>query len=344
MKNTRWIALVALTLAAVMALSSCALFGGKGDVVKMIDEDATYESDALVLKSVEKVGKLTGMNYQESRANLAYFTESVEDDGEYYTKHVVYNMDTNAVVFEATETDTSDITVALKVKYAQFGDDASAYFTVATTTWKGEGENTTTRTALYDALGNKAADAAGHASVTSVADFLYFNGKAYRFAEDGKLVAAFEFAALGEMPEIVDYNEDYYLAKEANRVVVYDNTLTYVSSMEVPAYADVICCALLANGKVLIQYEYELPEDAKKYDYVRETTTVVEGDEDYEIERLGKFDLTTLLMNAKNGKAKQIKCEYAFYAIFGAQHTEMATYLAIEYNKVAALGIGYKIE
>ncbi len=349
MKKMKWIALAALTLAAVMVLSSCALFAPKGDVAKLLDKDAAFESDATVLASAAKVDALADFSYVTSRGDLAYFTDRVEVDGDYQTKHVIYNLATGAIVFDKTESKTSNISVSLKSKYFDNEDATHYYAIVTTTTWKLDENDepiggTTVRTALYDALGNMAADATGNVEVESVADLVYFDGKCYRFAEDGKLASAFDFSALGKMPELVDYNEDYYMAIEDARIVIYDKSLAFVSAYDVPAYADLHAGCLLPNGKVMLQYEYELDADAKKYDYIRETTTEVEGEKDYSIDRLGKFDLVTLLINAKNGKAKEIKCDYVLGMVIGSQHTDVTSYFAIDFEKVAAVGMGYKIE
>lgn len=350
MRKMRWIALVALTLAAVMALSSCALFGGKkGDVTKLIDKDKTFESDATVLTRTVQVNALTDMDLVDNRGDLAYFADGVEVDDAWYTKHVVYNLATGNVVFEKTENKTTDIDVTLAKTYFDYEQDDYAYMTVTTTTWKldefeartGDG---TKRSALLDALGNTVAEATGDVDVEEIADLLYFDGKCYRFAEDGKLENAFEFAALGKMPEITDYSEKYYMAIEDARVVIYDKQLKFVSACDIPAYAELIGGCMLPNGKVLLQYEYELDEDAKKYDYIRETETEVKGGENYTIDRLGKFDLTTLLVNPKNGKAKEIKCDYVMYVAIGAQHTYVSDFFAINFEKVEALAMGYKIE
>lgn len=349
MKKMKWIALVALALAAVMALSSCALFAPKGDVAKLFDKDREFESDATVLAAAAKVDVLADLAYQTSRGDLAYFTDRVEVDGDYQTKHVIYNLATGAVIFDKTESRTSDISVALEKKYFDNENKTHSYAVVTTTTRKLDENNQpiggeTVRTALYDALGNMVDDAIGEVEVESIADLLYFDGKCYRFAEDGKLAAAFDFAALGKMPELVDYNEDYYMAIEDARIVIYDKSLAFVSAFDVPAYADMHAGCLLPNGKVLLQYEYELDENAKKYDYIRETTTEVDGAADYTIDRLGKFDMVTLLINAKNGKAKEIKCDYVLGMVIGTQHTDVTEFIAIDFDKVAALGMGYKIE
>ena len=52
---------------------------------------------------------------------------------------------------------------------------------------------------------------------------------------------------------------------------------------------------MLNNGDIFAQYTYELADDAEKYDYIMDGT---------------KYDLTTLIVDAKTGKEKEIKTDF----------------------------------
>lgn len=354
MKKMKWVALVALTLATVTVFSSCALFGGKkGDFTKLIDEEAAYTDETVTYANASKVDALTGKTVANSRGYLVYFTDSVEKNGINYTQHAIYNAKTDSVVYTVDNTATSRVKVTLDTMYV--GHEMYAYFLITTASWNVDSDSHmvgryTVRTELYDGTGTRVAgvadleaydDGFNDSYITvpeTMGDLLYFAGVCYRFGDDGKLNKAFEYSELADLPKIVDYNDEYYVAYDDYecRVVFYDRTLGEVSSYRMPEFeVEEMSMALLRNGKLFLQYSYELPADAKKYDFVAE--------ESFEngYSELRKYDLVTLTVDAKNGKAREIKCDYIVEP-WGTQHYIEEENAVISYEKIE--GVAEAIE
>lgn len=359
MKKMKWVALVALTLAAVMALSSCALFGGKkGDVTKMLDEDVTYVDNTVLYANASKVDALTGkyVGYAGYPSYLVYFTDTVEKNGIPYTQHTVYNLKTNTAVYTVDDTATSRAKVTLDYTYVD--GERYAFFLITTASWNVDGDGDmvgryTIRTELYDSTGTRVAGVSAPNAFylddfdedkipqpTLDEDLLYFNGIYYRFGEDGKLNRAFEYSQLADLPNLVDHNAEYYVAYEEDgcRVVFYDRDLKEVAAYQLPTFeVEDIIFALMRNGKLLVQYYYELPADAKKYDFVEEKSF------ENGYSELRKYDLVTLVVDAKNGKAKEVKCDY-LVEVWGTQYDENDDNLVLDLEKIEAYGSANKIE
>ncbi len=357
MKKMKWIALVALTLAAVMALSSCAMFGGKkGDIAKLLDEEATYTDKTVTYANASKVDALTGKTKSRSAAHLVYFTDSVEKNGINYTQHTIYNAKTNSVVYTVDNTATSRAHVTMRDVH--MGNETYAYFLITTASWNVDADSNmvgryTVRTELYDDTGTRVAGVADtqafdgsfggdYITVPEIAgDLLYFAGNCYRFGEDGKLNKAFEYGELSRLPNIVDYNDEYYVAFESvDLVVFYDRELSEVSSYRLPEFeVENMNGAMLRNGKLFVQYYYELPADAKKYDFV----DTAKYSDNIDLEMLAKYDLVTLLVDPKNGKAKEIKCDYLVNTWNGTQYIDTEENNAISFEKIEAMGLAAEI-
>lgn len=328
MKMKRGVALVALMLTVVTLLASCAAGAKSVKLGKLLDKNAAYKSETLALTKGEKVSDLSDKAVTGSAAMLVQLVKN--------GTHVIYNMDTAKTVLTIEKPSEGDVDVTLHTftfKQKQYG-----YVQAVHTNEEGS-----VRTELYDATGAKVATAAYRTSVTTAADLLYFDGKCYRFAADGMMGEAFAYSVLNEMPNIIAYNEDYYLAKEDYRYVVYDRLLLEVSAFEIPAYASVNVQTMLPNGKILVQYRYELEENAKKYDYLVEKPLFVDGPTDYSVKQLAKMNMVTLLVNAKNGKAKEIKCDYLLMNARGVQMQDYEN-AGLKLDKIGVICTAVKIE
>ncbi len=368
MKKMKWVALVALTLAAVMALSSCALFGGKaGDLTKLLS-DATYVDDTVTYVNAAKVDVLTGKSFVTYEENLIYFTDTVEKNGIPFVQHTIYNTKTNSVTYTVDNTATSRVHVKLDDMHV--GDEVYAYFLITTASWNEDEDanivgRATVRTDLYDGTGTRVAGVSnldaystydevfdeGFITMPQTAgDLLYFSGNCYRFGEDGKLNKAFEYGELSDLPNICDYNDEYYVAWDDYncRVVFYDRELKEVSSYRLPQYeVEDVTLALMRNGKLFLQYYYELPEDAKKYDFVHNKSVEIENYSvgSYYVDELTKYNVATLMIDAKKGKAKEIDCDYLIYSIEGAQWLDGYDNYALDCEDIEAMAFdAYKIE
>lgn len=328
MKKMRGVALVALALAVVTLFSACASGAKTLELGKLFDKNATYKSDALTLTKGEEVGGLAGKEAADCAAMLADF----EKDG----THTIYNLDSAKVILTVEKPSEGDVQVTLNaftLKGKEYG-----YITVLRTD-----EDGYKSTELYDATGAKVASAAYATSAKTVADMLYFDGKCYRFSADGMMGEAFAYSTLNDMPNIIAYNEKYYLAKEDYRYVVYDRLLLPVSAFDMPAYATVNVQTMLPDGDILVQYIYDLDASAKKYDYMYEKSVYADGNTDYTYKELTKANLVTLLVNPKNGKAKEISCDYFLVSARGVQMQDMES-MGYKLGKIGVICYAYKIE
>ena len=361
MKKMRVAAVLALALAGVMLLSSCATMGGKDAFVKLLDPEAAYEEQTVTYATSAKVDALTGKSYREARGDLVYFTDTVEKDGVSYTQHVVYNLKTNNVVRTVEDTATSKANVTLD--YAHLDGEMYAYFLVTAAGWEVDGDGNmkgryTVRTELYDCTGTYVAGVADNDAfngyfnadhVTTpdyVADMLYFNGILYRFGEDGKLNRAIEYGTFVDVPYILDYNDEYYVAYESDieTFVFYNKQMEQVATYALPGFeVENLSSGLLRNGKLLLQYWYELEEDAKDYTFVYEKHVSINGSTgSHSTYKLAKYQLVTLLVDAKSGKAKEIKCDYLIDGLQGSQH-DQGENSPLVLKDIEAFGEGYKI-
>ncbi len=328
MKKMRGVALVALALAAVTLFCACGATAKSTEIGKLFDKNATYKSSELAPTKGEKVSDLSDKNMVDRAAMLTCFAK----DGAY----TVYNVDSAKTVLTVEKPDEGSVDVAV---YALTLKDKDYGYALIVRTDKDGNKSTD----LYDATGEKVATAAYEASAKTVADLLYFDGKCYRFSADSMLGEAFAYSVLNEMPNIVAYNEKYYLAKENYRYVVYDRLLLPVSSFDIPAYATINAQTMLPNGDILIQYRYELDDDAKKYDFLAEKPMLVDGPTDYNVKKLTKMDMVTLLVNPKNGKAKELKCDYLLMSARGVQMQDYEN-AGLKLGKIGVICTAVKIE
>ena len=328
MKKMRVVALVALTLAALMLLSACSAGAKVADVSKIIEKNATYKNSDLVPAKSEKIYDVADMSVSKTAGTLVLFVGEEE--------YVMYNTEKGKTVLtlDLPEEGNVEPTLdSLTIKGKTF-----AFLTV----WNTDKDGVVT-TELYDATGDKVASAAYKTSAKTAADLVYFNGKCYRFAADGMMGEAFAYSVLNAMPNIIAYNEDYYLAREDARYVVYDRLMLPVSAFDIPAYAQVNVQTMLPDGDVLVQYRYELPKDAKHYDCIIESSTYIDGDsDDFYMDAMTKWDVVTLLVNPKNGKAKELKCDYLLMSARGNQMKDTSK-SGLDLDKVAVICTAAKI-
>lgn len=94
---------------------------------------------------------------------------------------------------------------------------------------------------------------------------------------------------LAKMPSVTSKSGDYYLYSSGSKTyTVYNKDLSATYSYGVPSDASDYNVFLLANGSLLVQYEKTLDQDEKTFDYR-------EGAD-------GKYDITTLIVNADGEK------------------------------------------
>ncbi|MBQ9801730.1 MAG: hypothetical protein IJW51_01495 [Clostridia bacterium] len=295
MRRSKVLMLLSLALACVMLLSSCA-WGGS--YKKLFGEDA-YRDPAPTVTVAEQVATLSGAYYEDGTDTLQYLTDTVTSDGRDYDKHIVYNMATNTVVYEVTNTLTADFDVELGTV------NGVSFFIVTATTWQLV-ENIPShyeyKTSLYTAAGSLLTEAKGRIDVSIRVDLIEFDGKCYRAADDGVIAEAFSIGDFAALPTLTDRSEKYYYNIDVSnkQVTVYDLACTPTASFTAPSYAMAMIAYVLAGGDVLVQYIVVEPDDAKDYSFVMSTTGLTQS----------KCSLYTVLLDAKKDKTKELKLDY----------------------------------
>lgn len=103
---------------------------------------------------------------------------------------------------------------------------------------------------------------------------------------------------LAKMPSVTSKSGDYYLYEQGKTYTVYNKDLSAAYSYGVPSDAYDNNVFLLANGSLLVQYVKTLNQDEKTFDYR-------EGAD-------GKYDITTLIVNA-DGEKELEDVDYYIY-------------------------------
>ncbi len=336
MKKKTLVVLICATLAMLMMLSSCATTGSVS--LKSMLDGSQYEQAEKAYEKAEAISGLGTATLETSTNQLVLFADSVVVDSVPCKKYMVYNLDSNKIVYEATTSPTSNYDIDL------FGLNDEACFTVIHYTWKLDKDKVkigrdTIDTALYGADGVKVADTYREVNAEVAYDLIRFDGKCYRVGEEAGLEVAFEYSDLKEMPDVLYATEKLYFCGSKEGITVYNKELEVESYLDIPSYANVNAWVTLSDNKVLVQYSVEADPEAEKYDYIAEKKTQIsmddEGSTAVSTSELTKYDLYTVVFNAKNGKSDEIKFNYVINGALAR------TQMADEWTKAWGLGDKY---
>ncbi len=352
MKKTKLTAILALALSALLLFSAC---GSAGTPVKnLLIPDQAYTDNDPSLTEITTIADLKGTTYVTQSNELYYFTTTAASGINVYEKHIVYNVKTNTVVLTLTESATTNIKLSLHTLYLHYGDDKgmSSYIEVTTTSWKlNEAEvkigRDSVAVTLYNSNGTSFASANRSTDAIALVDLLYFDGKCYRLGEDDIFTHAFDYSPLAEIPDVSEKHGDYYYEFEDEYVKVYDATLQFVSAYYLPEYADVLSGGVLEDGNVFLQYVYQSADDSAEYTFITEDEIEFSfGGSNGTLEALVKYNLVTVLVNAKDGSAKTLECNYLIdYTLNAADMSEAyAARLALNTKKMPVIAYGQLIE
>lgn len=309
MKKRKIVSLLALLLVTAMLLVSCGVFGAGTGVADLLDKNAIKKADSY--GEIKAVDTLLDVSYCDFAGDLYYFTKEVEVGSAEYTNHIVYNAAKNSIVSSWSDTDYATYEVEpLCGENLLTYEEYPAFYAVVATFYGVDGDITGGSVAIYDAAGNAvAAESIAKESVGEydlpcefASDLLLFGDVVYRMTEAGlkKVMDVSPFSSVLSVFSEDSYRlgDYYYSFGEDNTVKVYDTNLVLLSSYKTPEYAENTNIIPLSGDKILVQYTYREDELASKYDYMTE-----EGD---------KYQVVTELVNVKNGKAKNVKCDYLF--------------------------------
>lgn len=290
MRKIRLLALLSLFLCAVMVLTSCGIGGSKNGNIKALSFKDVVKKSTAEEPATAQIEKLT---LEGTVTQTSYPFVVLSKDG---VNKTVYNLEQNKVVFTAT-------TVAL-LDTTAFGfhdpDGYTAYFWVQVT----DNTEATARyqTTLYDASGNSIATVDRIAAPNRTFDLVSFGGKIYRLGDTSATATLTELTAYsalnGDIPDIGAASADYYYAFNyggGKNMHVYDKNLKLVSVYNVEGNPTGVANMILENGNVVFQMTYRMPNDTEDYTYFNGTN---------------KIKMETVIVNAKNGKAKEITFDY----------------------------------
>lgn len=303
MKKTKVLALLSVLMIAAMLLVSC---GGTpkaspvSSFAKVLNADYDYAAD--LVASATALTELNDYAVVEQSDEFVVFAGAT-DEGAPVQK--VFSLRAASVVLTLTATESTAYEVELV--------DDLPVFAVAKAV-----EDETTYT-VYDATG------AGVASTTydldapsEFADLIVFAGVAYEVDDDGKLT---KFADLPEnlvMDADVEWSENYFYVFNETRtaVQIFDRSFKFVANWYAPSAA-LNCKAFVLNGgDLLVQYNLVLDDKTDEYDrYEKNGDAIV------------KYDVVTKLVSAKNGKTKDIDCNYVIYSVVSAYSVKESTYV-----------------
>ncbi len=347
MKKTKLVIMMALVLASLMLLSSCA--AAPVTLKDLLDLESEFE-ETDVYKSGDAIDSLKDVEYQRGHGKLVYFT-SIDDDPDLdsYKKHIIYNMDTDEVLKEFSEGATRRVSVSL----------GESYFVVETTTYDMDitdifetDPDITVETVIYDADGDKVADAEDE-NVLEVLDLIYFDGKCYRF-DDESIEYVFDYSELAAFPKLTEKSDNYYYeiseTDGAGYVKVYDLELNFVSKFYLPDYAMVVSCFTLENGNIFVQYTYPEHDLSDQYTFVLEAPLFNLPDDPESsalssifsgLELMKKYTMVSGIVNANDGSFSTVETDYA---IFFADNIDDEYNYGVDYNGADSVGAAYKIQ
>ncbi len=287
MRKTKLLALFALVLAMVTALTSC---GSVASIDDILNTEYNVSEDVYTKDTV--LSELTGYAVVSSNDEFVLFT-SAEGTSISYK---VLSLRTGKVV--GTFADTAFTFVVNLI------DEVPA-FSVIKTEVPAEGAEPTAepevKYSLYDATGKEVVTTKYEAKAPFMLteDVLVYDYATYTVAEDGALTKKDDVPEYVLIDELDYYTDEYYYVMNDSKVEVYDHSFNLVSTYFAPAYAEVGAMAVLNNGDIFVQYTYEVDEDSKKYD--------IDNSEDGESQKL---KLVSLVVSAKNGKTTNVKLDY----------------------------------
>ncbi len=295
MKKTKLLALLSVLMIAAMLLSSCGFakrISKVSSFEKVLNKDYKYAEDV-----VSEAKTLTELNdYTVVKVTDEFVLLSSLDEEDLTMTYKVFSYRAASVILTLANTEKTTYMIDL--------DDAPAF--VVTKLVVDEETETTTYTA-YDATGAELISTK-HAfdAPSEYADLILYANTLYSVADNGKMTKALDVPENLKKSEPDFWNDEYFYFFDDDGGQVFDRSLNYVSAWYAPSSVEEITPFVLNNGDVLVQYTTILDKHAEKYDYY-------ETDENGETV---KYELTTKLITAKNGKAKDLKMDYVIESLY----------------------------
>ncbi len=313
MKKIKVLSLVLLVVMVFLALTAC---GNSSKVSSASSFNNLYDSKFIPTDEIyDKADAITDAENSlcsKSSEEFAVFTSGAEGA----LKYKVYSFATGSVL----KTFTSSVDEVFAVELC---GDLPAFFVTKTKLATSVATYT-----LYDANGETLATSDENLGSPIVFDDTIIYGRTiYELDKKGNLVESEEVIPENIDVFVCDYWNDKYVyemdtADGSFSLLVADRRFNPVSSWSAPSFAKNIEAFVLVNGNVFVQYIKELDANVAEYDFFEYTE---EGN-------VQKFDLVTLVINAKNGTEKSIDADYVVSGIISYNEIAHSTALADVYN------------
>lgn len=273
--------LVSLLLCLALTLSSCSLTDmGFKRFYRNVDFDPTHE-----FTTSTQITSLDELAREDSAGHLILFTTN---DAETLK---LYNAETDSVTltFSRESIETCDVISVFGIPFAFVVEKAVA------------GEKTTYASRIYDANGNKVAeakdtDAPAKAPVIKT-DLFKFDDALYRVNEDGSVEMLSDNPLKSYLPDVDTKSKKFYYDIGDEEVSVYNKDLECVYYWRVPFEADESTIVLLSDGVLFAQVLEALPSDAEEYD------VVMDGE---------KVNIVSYVLNAAGNSEKEVDADFVF--------------------------------
>lgn len=300
MKKTKLLLLIAALLVFVTMLNAC---GTISSVNKFLNKDYNPLED--VYKSESAVSELTGYKVLNSNESFVIFYSDASE----ILSYKIFSLEANRIIATFTTTDSLytfdlyDTAPLLLVAQTAKQEDSSAEDIV-----NGIDAVIDVTYTAYDANGEILKTFEKYkpeAPVRLTFDTCIFDYAAYTIEENGALSKTVDVPEYVALDSIVDWNDDYYYAQNGDTVAVFDHSFNLVSTYVAPSYYEDVSIAVLNNGNIFAQYMYEVDEDERKYDL-----SISENG------HTGKYDLVSMIINAKNGKSTKVNLDYVVMNVY----------------------------
>ena len=360
MKKTKIIILTAMTLVAIMLLSSCAA-ATEVPLQDLLNKNEEFNVDPLY-STGDIAASLSDVTFVESAGNLVHFTK-LTNSVPAYTAHLVYNMETDTIVYNASNGTYRSVNIEL----------SESFFVVTTTYYESVLDVVTGsqivdyyETCLYNAGGTLLEDVQNRGIKFVGPDLVYADGSMYRYDEN-VIEFAFDYPEISDIPNVTKRSEEYYYefnldstssyySSMDRSIRVYDLQLNYVSTYEIPGYYDLdrTEIAVLENSNLFIQCMYGEPDDATEYTFIVDESIeipVISGDvntgftTDYEyIDQYKKYTLVSGIVNVKDGSFTESDIPYVFTSFYPVDYYTVATNNGFNTEDISGVAISYNID
>lgn len=280
----RWLLVLSLLVCTVLLLSACSALDKKAI-------EASRRSDSV---EATQLTALDGYTYSESNGILAAFTKQ---DGETTITKVI-RYDTGAEVYSWTEKENEDLQLSNEMVILRKFDETN------------------------DSIRYTVIDRTGKALCTDVKDYKFINDclvydviNVVRLDEKtGEVKETYTRSEFdGEIPTCDEWTDTYYYSLDGKTIHFYDKHYVQLAAYTMPSYVNGISGIdnaqyfVTADGAAIAQGTVEVDAQSDKYDFLQDGK---------------KYDLFTVRINPKNGKAQELNVDFVISILLNPKNID----------------------